>query len=157
VNDNEEADSKDAENNDENDSDDTVNEETGTINTIAALKKIWKDTIRDSYTVQQTTKSHEIQSALAALVSLASANTSSASVNASASSNINTDSDSNKSLQSLMSLYPSLLRSNGTSRPSFHRQLEAQFIDPVAVGGRALWMDQEFALILKGIRGFGLD
>jgi hypothetical protein len=46
---------------------------------------------------------------------------------------------------------PTALRPNGTDQYSLYRQILSQFIDPTITQKRALWMDQEFALNLKGI------
>lgn len=44
------------------------------------------------------------------------------------------------------------LRANNTDKDALYRQLVSQFDDPLATGGRrALWLDQEFALNLKGL------
>lgn len=43
------------------------------------------------------------------------------------------------------------LRANGTHQESLYRQVLSQFLDPLASDGkRSLWLDQEFALKLKG-------
>ena len=49
------------------------------------------------------------------------------------------------------------LHANGTDRASFYRQLLAQFENPLLTGQRrALWLDREVALSLKGTASLAL-
>lgn len=49
------------------------------------------------------------------------------------------------------------LRANGTYFPSFKRQILAQFCQPLATGGgRALWLDPQLVLTLKGTTSLAL-
>jgi hypothetical protein len=110
-------------------------------NSISELKTLWRSAISASRIEQQRQNNEEILKAVKQQIS----DNKSISV---------TDIEAYQQmpLSTILSQFPSLLRANGTDSASFHRQLESQFLDPVAVGNnRAVWMDQEFALVLKGI------
>jgi hypothetical protein len=115
-------------------------------NSISELKTLWRNAITASRIEQQRQNSEEILKAIKHQIS----ENKSISV---------TDIEAYQQmpLSTILSQFPSLLRANGTDSASFHRQLESQFLDPVAVGNnRAVWMDQEFALVLKGISCIGI-
>jgi hypothetical protein len=115
--------------------------DTDNAKSISQLKTLWREVIRSCQNKQLEAKADEIAQAVASHLE----------GNNSLPVGVTIDVSKAQPLSVILSLFPSLLRANGTNRASFHRQLEAQFTDPVAVGNRALWMDQEFALVLKGI------
>lgn len=110
-------------------------------NSITELKSLWRNAITASRIEQQKQNNEEILKAVKQQISENK-------------STLVTDIDAYQQmpLSTILSQFPALLRANGTDSASFHRQLESQFLDPVAVGNnRAVWMDQEFALVLKGM------
>lgn len=114
--------------------------DTNNSNSISELKSLWRNAITASRIEQQRQNQEEV---LKAINQQISENKSIAVTDIEAYHQM--------PLSTIMSQFPALLRANGTDSASFHRQLESQFLDPVAVGNnRAVWMDQEFALVLKG-------
>eukprot|EP01038_Epipyxis_sp_PR26KG_P008477 gene8477-11459_t len=58
----------------------------------------------------------------------------------------------NKVKADYQSSTPLSSRANGTEEATLHNHLLVQFMEPVAYSGRrAMWMDQEFSLLLKGM------
>ena len=110
-------------------------------NSISELKKLWSNVILSAKNDQLNQRSQEILSAVQHQIN----------ENSSISeSSRDIESYRNVPLVSVLSQFPILLRANGTDSASFNRQLESQLHDPLALGQRALWLDQEFALVLKG-------
>ena len=108
---------------------------------ISELKKLWSNVILSAKNDQLNQRSQEILSAVQHQIN----------ENSSISeSSRDIESYRNVPLVSVLSQFPILLRANGTDSASFNRQLESQLHDPLALGQRALWLDQEFALVLKG-------
>lgn len=117
-----------------------VDKDRSSSNTISELKGLWKNFISLSRSSQQKKNMEEIVGALRQQIS----------DNKNAS---DTDIElyQNMPLPQILSFFPALSRANGTDSASFNRQLEFQFLDPLGGGNnRAVWMDQEFALLLKG-------
>lgn len=110
-------------------------------NSISELKSLWRNAIIASRIEQQRQSYEEILKAVKQQIS----------ENKSISES-DVEAYQQMPLSTILAQFPALMRANGTDTASFHRQLESQFLDPVAVGSnRAVWMDQEFALVLKGI------
>ena len=126
---------------------DDVDKDSSSSNTISELKGLWKNFISLSRTSQQKKNMEEIEGALRQQIS--------DNMNAS-----DTDIElyQNMPLPAILSYFPALSRANGTDSASFNRQLESQFLDPLGAGNnRAVWMDQEFALLLKGTTHYDHD
>ena len=115
--------------------------ENSNSNSISELKKLWRNLIVTAKSDQYAENSKEILAAVQQQIN----ENSSIALNS-----INIENYRNLPLSTVLSQFPLLLRANGTDSGSFHRQLESQLQDPLAVGQRALWLDQEFALVLKG-------
>lgn len=112
-------------------------------NSISELKKLWRNLILTAKNDQLNESTKEILSAIQHQMN----ENGSVAVTSTESENYR-----NVPLSSVVAQFPLLLRANGTDSSSFNRQLESQLNDPLALGQRALWMDQEFALVLKGER-----
>ena len=120
---------------------DDVDKDSSSSNTISELKGLWKNFIALSRSSQLKKNMEEIEGALRQQIS----------DNKNA-SDTDIEHYHNMPLPAILSYFPALSRANGTDSASFNRQLESQFLDPLGAGNnRAVWMDQEFALLLKGI------
>ena len=108
---------------------------------ISELKKLWRNLILTAKNDQLKERSQEILSAVQHQINENSSITGALG---------DIENYRNVPLSSILSQFPILLRANGTDSASFNRQLESQLHDPLALGQRALWLDQEFALVLKG-------
>lgn len=115
-------------------------DESKNSNSISQLKGLWKNFILTAKAEQYKDNKEEMNRALRQQINENKDST-----------DDNIENYQDMPLSHILSKFPALLRANGTDSASFHRQLESQFLDPVAGGSnRAVWMDQEFALVLKG-------
>ena len=125
------------------DGDDSITaayDESKNSNSISELKGLWKNLILTAKAEQYKDNKDEVDRAVRQQINESKGDTGD-----------DVDKYQDVPLSVVLSKFPALLRANGTDSASFHRQLESQFLDPVAVGSnRAVWMDQEFALVLKG-------